>query len=197
MTLIPNSVLHAEKSFERDFFHVYVLHHNKRDKQLFYHKTSFVFKIRNKGDAKLESKIYKPLFDKSFYIIWIPTLLLLAVATFISASAVVALLILIATDVFTLYFLFSSLSAYAELREDTLFIKFGFILKREIPYGKIREIKKERKLISESMLSLKNALDHVTVKYNKFDNVAVSVKDNDTFISELKKRIQTNSNIPS
>ncbi len=41
------------------------------------------------------------------------------------------------------------------------------------------------------MLSLKNALEQVTIKYNKFDSVVVSVKDNDTFISELERRIQT------
>lgn len=140
---------------------------------------------------------FKPLIDRSFFIIWLPTLMLLAAATVISFSSPVALLIMLATDVFVIYFLFSSLFAYAELREDSLYIKFGFILKREIPYSSIRELKKERKIIAETMLSLKNALDHVTVKYNKFDNVAVSVKDNDTFISELKKRIQTNSNIPS
>lgn len=134
-------------------------------------------------------KKFKPLIDKLFYIIWIPTLALIAVATFIASFDLLAFLILISVDVFTLYFLFSSLMGYAELREDTLFIKFGFILKKEIPYGKIREIKKERKIISESMLSLKNALEHVTIKYNKFDFVAISVVDNDLFISELEERI--------
>ena len=140
----------------------------------------------------MENKVYKPLFDKSFYIIWIPTLLLLAVATFISASAVVALLILIAADVFTLYFLFSSLSAYAELREDCLYIKFGFIIKREIPYSSIRGLKKEHKIIAETIFSIKNALDHVVIKYNKFDAVTVSVKENDSFISALEERMAQN-----
>lgn len=140
----------------------------------------------------MENKVYKPLFDKSFYIIWIPTLILLAVATFISASAVVALLILIAADVFTLYFLFSSLSAYAELREDCLYIKFGFIIKREIPYSSIRGVKKEHKIIAETIFSIKNALDHVVIKYNKFDAVTVSVKENDSFISALEERMAQN-----
>ena len=140
----------------------------------------------------MENKVYKPLFDKSFYIIWIPTLLLLAVATFISASAVVALLILIAADVFTLYFLFSSLSAYAELRADCLYIKFGFIIKREIPYSSIRGVKKEHKIIAETIFSIKNALDHVVIKYNKFDAVTVSVKENDSFISALEERMAQN-----
>ena len=140
----------------------------------------------------MENKVYKPLFDKSFYIIWIPTLLLLAVATFISASAVVALLILIAADVFTLYFLFSSLFAYAELRENSLYIKFGFIIKREIPYSSIRGVKKEHKIIAETIFSIKNALDHVVIKYNKFDAVTVSVKENDSFISALEERMANN-----
>lgn len=140
----------------------------------------------------MENKVYKPLIDKSFYIIWVPTLILLAVSTVIATSAAAALLILIATDVFTLYFLFSSLSAYAELREDCLYIKFGFLIKREIPYSKIRGLKKEHKIIAETIFSIKNALDHVVIKYNKFDAVTLSVKDNDSFIRALEERMSNN-----
>ncbi len=90
----------------------------------------------------MESQKFKPLIDKSFFIIWTPTLILLAAATVIAAFDLLAFLILLSVDVFTLYFLLSSIVGYVELREDTLFIKFGFILKKEIQYGKIREIKK-------------------------------------------------------
>lgn len=118
--------------------------------------------------------------------------MLLAAATVISFSSLVPLLIMLATDVFVIYFLFSSLFAYAELREDCLYIKFGFVLKREIPYSSIRELKKERKVIAETMLSIKNALDHTIIKYNKFDAVTISVIDNDSFILAIEERIKNN-----
>jgi hypothetical protein len=38
------------------------------------------------------------------------------------------------------------------------------------------------------MASLKNALEHVNIKYNTFDIVSVSVVDNDGFIEELNTR---------
>ena len=91
---------------------------------------------------------------------------------------------------FVLYFFISSLFGYVELREETLFIKFGFILKKEIPYSEIRGMKKERRVYSESMISLKNAMEHVNVRYNKFDTVTVSVIDNDELIDNLSARIQ-------
>ena len=127
--------------------------------------------------------------DRLFYIIWIPTVLLLIAATAIAIFDPIALFILIATDIFTLYFLVSPLFGYVELRESTLFIKYGFIIKREIPYSKIREVKKERRFYCETMLSLKNAMDHLTIKYNRFEATTVSVDDNDTLHAELTRRI--------
>ena len=123
--------------------------------------------------------------------IWVPTVLLLIAATIITCFDIIPLLLMLSVDVFTLYFLVSPLVGYVELRPDTMFIKYGFILKREIPYAKIREIKKERKLYSESMLSLKNAIEHVNIKYNNFDVTTVSVKDNDKFIIDLNARINS------
>ena len=38
------------------------------------------------------------------------------------------------------------------------------------------------------MLSLKNAMDHVTVKYGSFDCTSVSIMDEDAMIEEIKKR---------
>ena len=137
----------------------------------------------------MENKIYKPKVDRLFYIIWIPTVLLLFAGTVITCFDIIPLLLMLSVDIFTLYFLVSSLVGYVELRPDSMFVKYGFIIKREIPYTNIREIKKERKLYSESMMSLKNAIEHVNIKYNSFDVTTVSVTDNDAFIIELKSRI--------
>ena len=140
----------------------------------------------------MENKKYKPLIDKLFWWIWIPTVIMLVIGTAISFVSVIALVIMLATDVFTFYFIVTSLVGYVELREKTLFVKFGFILKREIPYSMIMGISKERKLYTDSMLSIKNSMEHVRIKYNKFDVICVSVVDNDEFIDELKKRINAN-----
>ena len=139
-------------------------------------------------------KKFKPKLDKLFWYIWIPMSALMITLTVFSAFELSSLLIAVAIDAFVFYFMFSSLSGFAELRENSLYVKFGFILKREIPYDKIRGIEKERKFYSYSMLSLKNALEHVTVKYNKFDSVCISVTDNDEFINELKLRIEEKFN---
>ena len=85
---------------------------------------------------------YKPLVDKLFFIIWIPTVLLLAAGTVISAFEPMSLIIMIPVDIFTLFFLVSPLFGYVELRERTLFIRLGLIMKREIPYEKIKHIMK-------------------------------------------------------
>ena len=137
---------------------------------------------------------YKPLVDKLFFIIWIPTVLLLAAGTVISAFEPMSLLIMIPVDIFTLFFLVSPLFGYAELREHTLFIKLGLIMKREIAYEKIRAIESERRWYTYSMLSLKCALDHLNVRYNSFDAITVSVKDNDGLARELEARISAAKN---
>lgn len=138
------------------------------------------------------NKRYKPKIDRLFYIIWVPTLLILAAATAVSCLEPLPLLIMLSVDIFTLYFLVSPLFGYVELRESSLFIKYGFIIKREIPYTKICGIKKEKRIQSEAMLSLKSALEHVKIKYNRFDFTVVSVTDNDGFMTELGWRMGTN-----
>lgn len=138
----------------------------------------------------MENKRYKPLIDKIFWIIWVPTLLLVAVATVITSIDTVAFLIMLAIDMFTLYFLISPLFGYVELREETVFVKLGFFMKKEIPYNKIRDVVKERKLYADSMSSLKNSLDHVNIKYNKFDVLSVSVVGNDDLVKRLKVRME-------
>lgn len=135
----------------------------------------------------MENKRFKPLVDKLYVIICVPTLLFLILATVISFFEPMALLIImIPTDLFTIYVLISPLFGYVELRADSVFIKLGFIMKREIPYKKIRGLKKERRAISESMTSLKCALDHVNIKYNTYDVLTVSVVGNDELMSALE-----------
>ena len=137
----------------------------------------------------MENNKFKPLVDKLFWIISIPTILLLIAATVVAAFAPTALWIMIPTDFFTLYFIISPLFGYAELHEDGVFIKFGFITKRFIPYNKIRGFSYERKFYSDCMLSLKNSFAHVNIKYNTFDMISVSVVDNEGFINRIKSRM--------
>ena len=137
----------------------------------------------------METKRYKPLVDKLFWIISVPTILLVIGAIIISIYHAIALIIMSAVAAFVLYFFVSPLFGYVELRENSMFIKYGFILKKEIPYSKIMSVTKARKFYSDSMMSLKNSFDHVNIKYNTFDVTCVSVVDNDSFINELSKRL--------
>ena len=137
----------------------------------------------------MENKRYKPMIDKYFWIIWVPLMFFLLAATLLSLFEPIALVILLLTDLFCFYFMVSSLVGYVELREKSVYIKFGFIIKRDIPYNKIRKINAERKVLTYSFLSLKNALEHINIKYNKFDVVTVSVLKNDELIMELNNRI--------
>ena len=138
----------------------------------------------------MEVKRYKPLIDKMFFIIWIPTALMMIAGTVLAAFEPLALIIMLPVDAFTFYFLISPLFGYVELRKDTLLVKFGFIVEREIPYSKIRDVEKKRTVIADSMTSLKNALDHVNIKYNRFDVISVSVVGNDELIKELRRRLR-------
>ena len=134
----------------------------------------------------MKTKRFNPLFDKLFVFIFIPTAILMIVITILACFEPIVLFIMIPADLLTFYFLFTPLFGYVELRENSLFIKFGLILKREIPYSKIRCVIKERSFISESMLSLKNAFEHVKIKYNTYDVIIISVIGNDEFIKELE-----------
>ena len=137
----------------------------------------------------MQTKRYKPLFDGCYLAIWIPLMLFMLFMTVLSAFELSALWIMIPTDIFVLYFFISPFFGFVELGERAVFIKFGFFMTREIPYAKIRGLKKEKKFYSESMMSLKNALEHVNIKYNNFDVVTVSVVGNDEFMEELNERI--------
>lgn len=136
----------------------------------------------------MKIKRYKPLIDKMFWWILIPTCMLLIALTAISAFSLGALILTILVDLLTLYFLISPLFGYVELREETVFVKFGFFMKREIPYSKIRGVEKTRKFYSDSMLSLKNSFEHVNIKYNTFDMLSVSVVGNGELMEEIDHR---------
>lgn len=136
-------------------------------------------------------KKYKPLVDKLFWITAIIVMLLLVGVTVpvFLYPAPLAIIITLLVDLIVVYLLVSPLFGYVELRESSLYIKFGFILKREIPYSKIRGLEKKNKLYADSMLSLKNAIEHINVKYNTFDVISVSVVSNDELFCELSERI--------
>ena len=137
----------------------------------------------------MKNLIFKPGYDKLFWFIWIPTSILLLGVTAIGFFAPTSLFVLIPVDLFTFYFLVSPLFGYVELRESTLFVRFGFFITREIPYGKIRGLMKERRWYSESMLSLKSAMEHVKIKYNAFDVITASMRDNDALIEAIEERV--------
>ena len=145
----------------------------------------------------MEIKRFKPKIDKLFWLIFIPSaLLMLGITALALIDAPAALFIMIPCDLLVFYFLITTLFGYVELRENEVFIKFGFFMKRAIPYEKIRGFTKERKFYSDSMTSLKNAFDHVNIKYNTFDVVSVSVTDNEALIAEIEKRRQQSSAAP-
>ena len=140
----------------------------------------------------MENKRYKPLIDKMFwFILGLSAVIMLPLTVLVVIEfSWFAFTVVILSDISILYFILSPLFGYVELREKTVFIKFGFFLSKEIPYSKIRGTSKSRKWHSDSMLSLKNSLEHVNIKYNNIDFVTVSVVDNDGFISELEKAVK-------
>ena len=115
--------------------------------------------LKEKKD--MERRRFKPLVDKLFFILFIPTLLLLIAITVVGAFAPLSLLVVIPLDLFVLYFFVSPFFGYVEMRKTSLFIKYGFFMKKDIPYNRIRGVEKKRKFHTESMLSLKNAMEHV------------------------------------
>jgi hypothetical protein len=134
-------------------------------------------------------KRYKPKIDRLFWLITLPTALLLLGFTVVPAIfEPITLLFTLPIDLFSAHFLVSPLFGYVELCEEDVFIKYGIFMKKIIPYSKIRSVEKGRRWYSESMMNLKLALDHVIIKFNTFDFTTVSVKDNDELILDLKDR---------
>ena len=131
---------------------------------------------------RMRRTLFKPKFDKLYWFITVPTAALTVAVTVLPLALEPvsgwAFAVMLLMDAFVAYFLLSPLAGYVELREKTLFIRYGFILKKEIPYDDIRDVTVGRGIISESMVSLKNAMEHVTVKYGAFEVTVVSVDDN-------------------
>lgn len=141
----------------------------------------------------MKNKRYKPKFDKLYFWITVPTAVLMLALTALPLvlepdDSWVAWVLILLCDLFVFWFLLSPLFGYVELKDGGVFIKYGFILKKEIPYEKIRGLTFGRGIISESMMSLKNAMDHVNIKYNTFDITVVSVVDNEGLVEEINKR---------
>ena len=128
---------------------------------------------------------FKPLIDKLFWILFIPTMAFMLIMTVVAAFQPLMLLLMLPVDLLVLYFFISPLFGYVELKEKSVFIKYGFIMKKEIDYSKIRGLTRERKFYSNSMMCLKNAFDHIDIKYNAFDVTTVSVISNDTLYRAL------------
>ena len=136
-------------------------------------------------------KRYRPLVDKLF---WITTIIAVSLLLGVTIAVCLypdglAVAIVLAVDLLTLYIILSPLFGYVELGEKSLLIKFGLVLKREIPYDRIHGLKKERRTYSESIVSLKNAMEHIDIKYGSYQVVTVSVVDNDELMEEIKSRI--------
>ena len=139
----------------------------------------------------MDSKKYRPKIDKLFWSLFIPTnVFCIALLIIPSILEPQVLFITLPIFLFTNYFFITTLFGYVELRDNELFIKYGFFLKKNIPYGKIRSLEKQRRFYSHSILSLKNAFDHVDIKYNFYDVTTVSVKNQEEFITELQERIR-------
>ena len=134
-------------------------------------------------------KRYKPLIDRTYVTMMIIIFVVLTVMTVIAAFSPVALLIVVPIYLLVVYHLISPLFGYVELRENSLYVRYGLFMKKEIPYSKIRGVAKGRGFYSESMLSLKTALEHVNIKYNSFDMTTVSVVDIDSFIDDVNERL--------
>ena len=134
---------------------------------------------------------FLPKLDRLFWLIAVPVNVLLAAVTVLMAIfEPTALFIVIPVLLLVNYFLVSPLFGYVELRDGELFVKYGFFLKRSIPYAKIRSVKIERKWYSDSMLSLKNSMEHVRIGYNRFDVTCVSVKENEALAKAVEERVK-------
>ena len=133
---------------------------------------------------------FKPQFDRFYKTVLILTsVFVLGVISVVSFFAPESLFVMIPSAAFVAYFILSSLVCYVELREKTCFIKFGFFTKREIEYSKITSVQMARGFYSESMLAVKNSIEHVNLWCGRFSATTVSVVDNPAFVRELEARI--------
>ena len=135
-------------------------------------------------------QIYRPQLDKLYYLPLLFTSAVMLPLTVVTAILdPLMLLFMIPIDLFCLYFFISPLFGYVELKEHTLFIRFGLLLRREIPYAKIRGTVRGRGIYGESFLTLKYGMEHLHVRYGVCDITTVSVKDNDGLAKAIAERM--------
>lgn len=141
----------------------------------------------------MENEKFKPKFDILYYSTLIFSAVILIGVSLIGVifdGALSVLFVTVPTTLFIGYFLLSPVFGYVELREKCVFVKFGFFASREIPYSKIRGTVIERKLYSDSMMSLKNSIEHLNIKHGTFDVTSVSVLDNAKLAEKIEERRQ-------
>lgn len=132
---------------------------------------------------------YSPMVDKLFWILFIPTnILVLGCVVVPSVFEPSTLFITLPIFLFVNWFFISPLFGYAELREDHVLVRYGIILKRTIPYASVKSVARERRFYSDALMSLKNAFEHVCIRYGFCDVTVLSLKDNDGFAAELRLR---------
>lgn len=137
-------------------------------------------------------KKYKPKVDKLFYILLVVlnvlslTILIIPQLFYLSFESFIFSIIVI---LFINYFLISPLFGYVEIKETSIFIKYGIILKKEIPFNKIKKLELKKKWYSDSILALKCSIEHVDITFNSYDKTCVSVKENDIFIEDVRRMI--------
>ena len=68
----------------------------------------------------MNNQKFRPKIDKFFYLIWMPIVIIMLGITIISFTELVAFILMLCTDIFTFYFMISSLAGYVELRENSL-----------------------------------------------------------------------------
>ena len=137
----------------------------------------------------MEAARYGPKLDKLYRILLALTSALCLPTVIITAlSAPLTLTLTLPVTLFAGYFFVSPLFGYVELRQSTVFIKYGFFLKKEIAYSSIRSLEIQRRFYSDSMLSLKQAMEHINIKYARFDITSVSVTDNRRLLEEIEMR---------
>lgn len=133
-----------------------------------------------------EVRRYRPKVGGLYFAIFVPTLtLILAVTVFAAIYDPFSLIVTAAVFLLILYFAVSPLFGYAELRDESLHIRYGFIMKVDIPYSKIRSVKRRRRAISYSTVSLKCDVEHIEIGYGSFDETTISLVDADEFVREL------------
>ena len=133
---------------------------------------------------------FRPKFDRLYWISFTVCAVYIVVMTAVSVGSVSMLCFMSAINAILVWVLAAPWFGYVELGEDAVLVKFGFFLKRVVPYADIRKMQKVCHWYSESILALKNAMEHVDIRYGACDVVSVSVTDNDALIAAIERRLR-------